>query len=138
MCHADFHDAVRLPISVARAIQAFLEDLYNPNKKSEPEKNWLKPFTNTDSQVAPQASDAARQDSAENENLQIDRLASAEMEPKADNPGTKNSAQIDKPADRELVEDAAQDALVTKKKAKRKERNDSCALEAYQNKIFRR
>ena len=140
MCHADFHDAVRPPISVARAIQAFLKDLYDPNKKAEPEKNWLKPFTNTDSEVLPQASDAAaaaaaaRQDSAEDENMQIDRPASTETEPKADNPGTKNSAQIDKPADRELVEDAAGDALVAKKKAKRKERNDSRALEAYQNK----
>ena len=41
-CYADFYDAVRPPCAVARAIQAFLKDLYDPSKKGEPEKNWLK------------------------------------------------------------------------------------------------
>ena len=46
--------------------------------------------------------------------MQIDRPASTEAELKADNPGTKNSAQINKPADRELVEGAVGDALVVR------------------------
>ena len=39
----------------ARVVQALLKDLYDLNKKAEPEKNWLKPFTNTDSEVLLQA-----------------------------------------------------------------------------------
>ena len=118
-CYADFYDAVRPSCAVARAIQAFLKDLYDPSKKGEPEKNWLKPLTSTNPEAAPQASEAAdaaaRQDSAEN--LQIDRPAATATEPKAGVSG-----------------DSDAQALVVKKKVKKKEQNDKRDFEAYEKK----